>query len=200
MELQIYLKKLLNKAKNYSIVNEGSVHFTGEGAPKSKIDDLQNKLKFELPESFKLFLQYFGYYSRIGGGQIYGIQKEFVNFGNENRPIMVRDLNLEDLYNNEKINYKYIDKVVPIYLVGNGDYFAINMHLYDNESKEAPIWYLNHEGFLDENNCEILNPDYTKTPDWYSDRRLEYWLPTKYKNFVEFLEAVVDNNVSTKTF
>jgi hypothetical protein len=91
-------------------------------------------------------------------------------------------------------------RVVPIHPIGNGDYLAINLHQYNPETKEAPIWYLAHEELFDENFEEIKNPDYSLTVEEYEKKNWNFWRPTKYRDFKEMLMDAIDKKLSLETF
>ncbi|MEI6729511.1 MAG: SMI1/KNR4 family protein [bacterium] len=174
---------------------------------KNEIIEFEKKYDFILPDSYFQFLLEIGFFE-IGSITILGLSNHLVEFGG---------ISLDGIKYSNKIKYGSMEnlifdikqpfnisdkqnKIVPIYEIGNGDYLAINLHQYNPKTKEAPIWYLAHEEFFDENFEQIKNPDYSLSVEEYEKRNWNFWRPTKYKDFKEMLMDAIDKKLSLTTF
>jgi hypothetical protein len=168
----------------------------GAGCNFEVVEFFEKEFESKFPESYKDFLINFGSLSISSYEPFEG--SNFTDMSGRNK-----NPNTWDILNiNKELNeaFSISKRVLPIHSIGNGDYLAINLHQYNHETKEAPIWYLAHEELFDENFEEIKNPDYSLTVEEYEKKNWNFWRPTKYKDFKEMLMDAIDKKLSLETF
>jgi len=188
-----FTEKELTDIHNHAILE------SGKGSSIEISDFFENKLGVVLPESYKHFLIEFGFlylpeYEAFEGSRVSTVEER------KNKPSTWDALNiLKDVKDTFNIS-KNDNKVIPVYGIGNGDYLALNLHKYNPETKEAPIWYLSHEDMFDEDFEEITNPDYSLNVEDYDKLNQEFWRPTKYNSFKDLIMDALEGKMDIGTF
>jgi SMI1 / KNR4 family (SUKH-1) len=169
---------------------------------KLEADYLEHLLRIKFPQSYYNFLITEGYYfADDSADEVYGVGAKLELYESRYNNFTYKPCDLLHLYLSNKDFFGYGNKVIPIYDCGNGDCWAINLNQYDKTTKEAPIWYLSHEGLhsishnMDSTGYWKELPDYSKTSEEYTKLGYSYWQETNYTDFAQWYSDLKNNKL-----
>jgi len=174
------MSEIINNYISKNLVPE----LSGRPATTKEIHNLEKVFQF-LPKSYLQIVKQFGapFFDSM---QIHGLGSPMVNYGTEDDPKYTLLADVIDLWNLLHEEFYITNKVLPFYDMGNGDYIAINLYKFNHETQEAPIYYLAHESFpFNQTGVDKDQIDYSKDS--------EYFEPTRFDSFGQWLESVVNN-------
>lgn len=138
----------------------------GIGIGLEEITASEDKLKVTFPESYKSFLLDFGY-ARIGHREIHGLGK------NTPKNLNIIEITLREWYMCRP-DYYIPAHLVPFCPIGNGDFYCFDTNRF--KEGECPIVLWAHE-------------------DIYEYQRDPSLLETTHKNFIEWLNEIIDDHL-----
>jgi hypothetical protein len=160
---------LKSKLQPYLDKFEG-VEFSSELPTEQETKDLEKSLGVNLPRSYKEFLQEFGYLT-FEYVEIYGYSRD-------------GKYSIVNLWKTEREFYKFDNKVIPFYALGNGDYDTLNLLLYNAKTQESPAYELNHEELIDSKGNKIMEPNYSNIAEFET---VSYFNPAQFNTFEDWL-------------